>query len=292
MLRCCRGGVPEPARARTPGAAATRHVNRQRTLALFAVAMALGGSVARAQEPAEVARTFAQGRVAYRLDGSVTVQPMAAAWPALKAMKPGSFRGAVVYLHGCDGINALSLNTADILAAENYLVLLPDSFARLDKPRSCDPLEHRGGLHREVLAWRHAEADWALKQTLSLPAVAADRLFLFGLSEGAIATATYDGQALRGRVIEAWTCHAGWPEYRGLRASPEEAVLALTSTNDPWYQDPALRGDCGEALGPATPSRRSVVFQPPHPAASHHDLMWNHEARGAVLDFLKRASGR
>ena len=261
---------------------------------MFALVMAAGGSVACAQEPAEsaeVARTFAQGRVAYRQEGAVTVQPIAAAWPALVAMKPGTFRGAVVYLHGCDGINGLSLNTADTLATANFLVLMPDSFARLDKPRSCDALAHRGGLHREVLAWRHAEADWALKRARSLRAVEVDRLFLFGLSEGGIATATYDGQALRGRVIEAWTCHAGWPEYRGLRARPEEAVLALTSENDPWYQDPALRGDCGEAFGPATPSRRVIVFKPPHPAASHHDLMWNQEARGAVLDFLKRASG-
>jgi hypothetical protein len=118
-----------------------------------------------------------------------------------------------------------------------------------------------------------------------------NRLFLFGLSEGAIAAATYEGQTLRGRVIEASTCHAGWPEYRGLRARPEEAVLALTSENDPWYQDPALRGDCSEALGPATPSRQGIVFRPPHPAASHHDLMWNHEVRRAVPDVLKRASG-
>ena len=261
---------------------------------MFALVMAAGASVARAQEAAEsaeVARTFAQGRVAYRQDGAVTVQPIAAAWPALVAMKPGRFRGAVVYLHGCDGINELSLKTADILATANYLVLMPDSFARLDKPRSCDALQQRGGLHREVLAWRHAEADLALKRARSLPAIEVDRLFLFGLSEGGIATATYDGLALRGRVIEAWTCHAGWPEYRGLRARPEEAVLALTSENDPWYQDPALRGDCSEALGAATSLRQGIVFRTPHPAASHHDLMWNHDARGAVLDFLKRASG-
>jgi dienelactone hydrolase len=237
----------------------------------------------------EVARTFEQGRVAYRQAGSVTVATIAAARATLAALPPNAFKATIVYLHGCDGINTLSLKTADLLAAAGYLVFMPDSFARLDKPRSCEPAEYRGGLHREVLAWRHAEADWALQQAKSLPAVDGRRLFLFGLSEGAIATATYEGQALRGRVIEAWTCHAGWPEYRGLHARPGEAVLALTSENDPWFQDPALRGDCGEFTGAST-LRRTIVFRPPHPAASHHDLMWNSDARRAVLDFLEQAS--
>jgi dienelactone hydrolase len=260
-----------------------------RAIALASVLVLGPGAIAQKSiDGGEVARTFDQGRVAYREAGSVTDATIAAARPSLAALKPDAFKATIVYLHGCDGINALSLKTADLLAAAGYLVFMPDSFARLDKPRSCEPLEFRGGLHREVLAWRHAEADWALKQARSLPAVDARRLFLFGLSEGAIAAATYDGEGLRGRVIEAWTCHAGWPEYRGLAARPGEAVLALTSENDPWFQDPALRGDCGEFTGSST-LRRTIVFRPPHPAASHHDLMWNSDARRAVLDFLEQA---
>ncbi len=238
----------------------------------------------------EVMRTFAQGRVAYRRDGSVVVEPVGIAWPALAALAPGSFRAAIVYLHGCDGIHGLALKTADLLAAAGYLVVLPDSHARLDKPPSCDPLARRGGFHRGVLAWRHAEADRALKELRRLPAAAGAPVLLFGLSEGAIAAATYRDEPLRGRVVEAWTCHAGWPEYRGLRAAADEAVLTLTSENDPWFQDPALRGDCSEFLGPATPLRQSIVYRAPHPAAPHHDLMWNADARRAVLDFLERAS--
>ena len=267
--------------------------NLARRAGALARLLAFGSLAAVAQAPAatgEAARSFDQGRVAYAVDGSVTSSGVAAAWPTLAALKPGAFKGTVVYLHGCDGINALSLKTADLLAAAGYLVFLPNSFARLDKPRSCEPLAFRGGLHREVLGWRHAEADWALKRAKSLAAVDARRLFLFGLSEGAIAVATYGGEELRGRVIEAWTCHAGWPEYRGLRAAPGEAVLALTSENDPWFQDPSLRGDCSEFTGAAAPLRRTIVYRPPHPAASQHDLMWNSDARAAVMDFLERAS--
>ena len=267
-------------------------MNGPRAIVLYTILMAFGPAASAQQSAAtvEVERTFAAGRVAYSQDGSVTVGSIRAGWPILATLKPGAFKGTVVYLHGCDGINALGLKTADLLAAAGYLVFMPDSFARLDKPRSCEPLEYRGGLHREVLAWRHAEADWALRQVKSLPAVDVRRLFLFGLSEGAIAAATYDGEALRGRVIEAWTCHAGWAEYRGLQARSNEAVLTLTSENDPWFQDPTLRGDCAELTGSPTPLRRTIVFRPPHPAASQHDLMWNADARRAVLDFLEQAS--
>jgi dienelactone hydrolase len=258
-------------------------------LACSALLVVAGGRAAVTASD-EVARTFRQGRVAYLVSGSVTTASVATAWPALQALPAGSFKATIVYLHGCDGINAISLNTADLLAAAGYLVLLPDSFARLDKPVSCDAAAVRGGLHREVLAWRHEEADWAIRQAKSLPAVDAAKVFLYGLSEGAIAAATYRGEPLRGRVIEAWTCHAGWPEYVGLDAVAGEAVLALTSENDPWFQDPVLRGDCGESIGVSTPLRRSIVFRPPHPAASQHDLLWNADARREILDFLKRAS--
>jgi dienelactone hydrolase len=259
---------------------------------LLACSALLGAAGSRADAPArdEVARTFWLGRVAYLSSGSVATASVATAWPALRALPARTFKATIVYLHGCDGINAISLDTADLLAAAGYLVVLPDSFARLDKPVSCLAAAWRGGLHRDVLAWRQAEADRAIREARSLPAVDADEIFLYGLSEGAIAAATYRGQTLRGRVIEAWTCHAGWPEYRGLNAEPGEAVLSLTSENDPWFQDPFLRGDCGDSIGVSTPLRRSVVFRPPHPAASQHDLLWNADARREVFDFLKRAS--
>jgi hypothetical protein len=67
-------------------------------------------------------------------------------------------------------------------------------------------------------------------------------------------------------------------------------VLALSSENDPWFQQPVLRDDCGAFLTTPSALRRSVVFRPPHPAASHHDLMWNADARRQVLEFLSATS--
>lgn len=258
----------------------------------FLLWVALLGPCAAAELAAaddDVIRSFQKGRVHFSQAGSARAETIASAWPTLKGLDRSAFKATVVYLHGCSGINTLSLKTADLLAAAGYLVFLPDGFARRHKPVSCVAREHKGSLHRDVLGWRHAEADYALKQAKTLRAVDPARIFLIGLSEGAIAIATYVGEALTGRVIEGWTCHAGWPEYRGLQAPAQEAVLALSSENDPWFQIPVLRGDCGAFMGASSPLRRSVVFRAPHPAASEHDLMWNQEARGIVLDFLDLA---
>jgi dienelactone hydrolase len=224
--------------------------------------------------------------VHFKVDGSLRDARIAQALPQLQALERTSFRGAVVYMHGCSGVNQLSVKTADMLAGEGYIVFVPDSFARANKPMSCDPLRYLGGLHREVLDWRHAEADHALKQAKALPSVDPSKLFLMGLSEGGITTATYVGEPVAGRIIEGWTCHAGWPEYRGLHAPPTAPLLAPRAANDPYLHHPALRGDCSAYMMQSSALRRSVVFRPPHPAASHHDLMWNAEARRLVLEFL------
>jgi dienelactone hydrolase len=259
----------------------------QRRIAAALLALLAGCAFATCKaQDSELTRSFDLGRVEFKSDGALQSRRIADAMPLLRTLDRSAFRGTVVYLHGCDGINLLSTRTADMLAAEGYLVFLPDSFARRDKPVSCEPAEFRGSLHRDVLGWRQAEAGYALKQVKTLPAVDAGRLFLMGLSEGAITVATYRGEAVAGRVIEGWTCHAEWPEYRGLNAPEKEPVLALSSQDDPWFQASALRGDCGEFMAPRSPLRRSIVFRPPHPAASQHDLMWNKEARQLVLDFL------
>jgi len=260
-----------------------------RLLAVPLLACALAAA-AQPSTDAEVVRTFEQGRVHLRLEGALKELNIAQALPLFYGAQQQAFRGAVVYLHGCDGVNVLSVKTADLLAAEGYVVFVPDSFARTTKPTSCDASRHLGGLHREVLAWRQAEADHALKRVKTLPSIDPSKVFLMGLSEGAIATATYVGETVAGRIIEGWTCHAGWPEYRGLHAPPAEPVLALSSENDPWFQQPVLRGDCGAFLTTPSALRRSVVFRPPHPAASHHDLMWNADARRQVLEFLSATS--
>jgi poly(3-hydroxybutyrate) depolymerase len=255
-------------------------------LVLVALLACVAHAFAQASIDYELARTFEKGRVHARIDGALRDIQVSQALELLPMLPLGTFRGVVVYLHGCDGINTLSVKTADLLAMQGFIVFMPDSFARISKPVSCQPSLYLGGLHREVLSWRHAEADYAIKRLKALPTMDASKLILMGLSEGAIATATYVGEPIAARIIEGWSCHSGWPEYSGLRAPPDEPTLAISSENDPWFQKPELRGECGEYIGPPSALRRSMVFRAPHPAASAHDLMWNADARLLVFEFL------
>lgn len=194
--------------------------------------------------------------------------------------------GIVFYAHGCDGLSRITDVTGAFLARAGYIVIAPDSFARRHKPVSCAPYSHRAGLHREVLGWRQSEIRHAFRETRAIPRIAELPVFLMGHSEGAITVATIDGLSARARIIEGWTCHAGWPEYRGLSAPAGQPVLSLVGADDPWFRLPPLRGDCGAFMARAG-RHQSVVYRAPDPLHDDHWLSWNRSVQGRILAFLE-----
>jgi dienelactone hydrolase len=249
------------------------------------VALALlAGAAGAAAGDAEVARTWAGGLIAYPDGGAATIAPIESGVAAAAAALKGRRLPGIVYLHGCSGIDEISRGAASAFAAAGFVVALPDSFRRADKPTSCDVASHAGSLHRGVLAWRHDEARHALAEIRALPFVDSRNLFLVGFSEGAIATATMRGASVNARIVEGWTCHALWPEYAGLAGG--SPVLTLTSVDDPWFQDRSLRGDCG-ALIKRRDGSRSIVFSSPDPLHDQHYVSWRADVRATILNFLR-----
>lgn len=247
---------------------------------VLAVAMTLGtGAAARADE---VQRTWdaawvfvpAEGAAGYARRGVAELAAHLAASPP---------RALVVYAHGCDGLSEISAATGRFLAQAGVLMVAPDSFARQDKPVSCDPSIPRGGLHRAVLGWRQEEMRFA---TDRLRALAPDLpLILMGQSEGGITTATLPDIGADARVIEGWTCHAGWPEYRGLKAPEGQPVLSLLGEGDPWFRLPVLHGDCGAFM--QGPTQRSIVYRAPSHLAGKHWLSADRGVQRTILDFIE-----
>ncbi len=237
-----------------------------------------------ADDPAEIERTWQAGLVF--LPGEPEPVKLSALDVAAEAAL-GERRPAIVYLHGCDGLSIVTALTGRFLASVGYVVVMPDGFARLEKPKSCDVATSTGGLHRAVLGWRHAEAANAIRRTRALPFVQPDGIVLMGLSEGGVTTATFTGEPVRARIIEGWTCHAGWPEYQGLAAPAGEPVLALLGADDPWFTLPVLKGDCGSFMTPENGSR-SIVYKAPHLLAPYHYLTWHVEPLSEIADFLHR----
>jgi len=253
---------------------------------LLALLLSLGSIIplARADsgsDPGELRRTWeaawvflpADTPAGYRRDGVGALEEVPAGSPV------------VVYAHGCDGLGDAAAESGRFLARAGYVAVMPDSFARLDKPVSCRPAQHQGGLHRGVIAWRQAELANALDQLAGL-GHASRSVALYGLSQGAITVATFTGPPVAARVIEGWTCQAGWPEYRGLAAPADEPVLALLGERDPWFKAAVLRGDCGAYMTGRTGSR-SVVFREPNFLARRHWLSFQPEVQSLIVDFLR-----
>lgn len=245
------------------------------------VALALAaGAAARAAET-EVQRTWEAAWVFAPEEGAAGYARLSVAELA-GYLATASPRALVVYAHGCDGLSEISAATGRFLAQAGVLTVAPDSFARTTKPVSCDPSIPRGGLHRAVLGWRQAEMRFAADR---LHALAPDLpLILMGQSEGGTTVATIADTAAAGRVIEGWTCHAGWPEYRGLNAAEGQPVLSLVGEDDPWFRLPVLHGDCGAFMRGT--AQRSVVYRAPSYLAGKHWLSADRAVQKTILDFI------
>ena len=202
--------------------------------------------------------------------------------------QPGAARPAaiVLYAHGCDGLSEISAATGRFLARSGYLVVEPDSFARRDKPVSCKPARHLGGLHRSVLGWRHNEMRFAVARLKQIESLAGLPLILMGHSEGAITVATIKKLPATARIVEGWTCHSGWPEYRGLAAPRGQSVLALVGADDPWFRAPVLNGDCGAFMHGA--AQQSIVFRKPNYLAGKHWLSGDPHVQKKIIGFIRR----
>ena len=125
----------------------------------------------------------------------------------------------VIYLHGCSGVWWGTYIRLDFFAENGFAVIAPASFARTKYPKSCDPATKRAGLYRETLKMRQYDALNAIKNAKQLDWVDSKNIFLVGFSEGGITSATVStdfDSGVNARVIEGWTCHAGWNEYRGI----------------------------------------------------------------------------
>lgn len=211
---------------------------------------------------------------------------------SIKALANEHYAGVkypvVIYLHGCSGLWAGSIKRMEMLAAAGYAAIAPDSFARNKYPKSCDPVTKTGGLYRSTLMMRQQDALNAVTRAKQLAWVDANNVFLLGFSEGGITAAMMRGntpqQHVNARIIEGWTCHAGWPEYQGLRAPVSEPVMSLVAKHDPWFQADWARGECGAFMHP---DNTSVSIQIKDGSLAHqHGLLEAPALQSKVLAFL------
>jgi len=170
-----------------------------------------------------------------------------------------------------------------LLARSGYAVLAPDSFARRDRPSTCDPRRHSGipgAPFRRVAEMRQEEIRHAARRLAELPWVDRENLFLMGHSQGGSAAAAYEGADFKARVITGSICQLG------LRAPPAAPVISLYSERDPWLRGRSPRGCEERARGRGIPIEFHLF------PGSDHNLAHDAEAQRLILDFLARHTKR
>ena len=144
-------------------------------------------------------------------------------------------------------------------------------------------------MYRGTLRMRQYDAGYAIEKAKALSWVDSNNMFLVGLSQGGITTATFssitENASVNARVIEGWTCNAGWNEYKGIHAPKSEPVLTLVGANDPWFQNSWTRGDCEDSLNKENDSQ-SIVYKDGY-LSQQHELLESKAVQATVLKFLQ-----
>ena len=191
---------------------------------------------------------------------------------------------AVIYLHGCTGFGGEGNAYRHFLLLQGFAFFAPDSLAQPGRTRNCDPQSRQTGLRGNAGMQRRAELHFALDRIAALPWIDQDRLYLIGFSEGAAAAAGYDGNRFAGVVLTAWHCH-GPLGNRGLAAPLHVPVLAIVSSQDPWY--PGLKDRTCATFTDKRPASRAILLsEPTHALLTSNDSEAARRSRQAILAFL------
>jgi dienelactone hydrolase len=157
-------------------------------------------------------------------------------------------RGAVVALHGCDGVNASAgprkgrlgarhQAMADMLAAEGYAVVFPDSLTPRGEGEICT---QRAGSRRIGQGQRRADALAALAWVAAQPWAPPRRIALLGWSNGGgTVLAATDGtrRDVRAQTVRPAIAIAFYPSCgAALKAGyqPHTRLVMLLGARDDW----------------------------------------------------------
>lgn len=149
-----------------------------------------------------------------------------------------SKRPVLVFLHGCDGLYDLKRGSRTVgnffpayfrwLTKVNelgYIVVAPDSLAteRID---NCPKKANRYG--QQVHSLRETELAYAMAQVKAAPWADAERIVLFGHSEGGRSVLRYNRPDVRGILSTGWSC--GTAQHNVAASMP---ILNIKAGNDP-----------------------------------------------------------
>jgi dienelactone hydrolase len=203
----------------------------------------------------------------------------------LDGMTPQYPQPAIIFLPDCDYRynDPEARQQIKFMASLGYVVWAPDSFARENRPTSCDLQERRfesDAPNEQIHELRREEANYAIAQVLSLPWVDRDRIFLVGAGEGADALLSFDHEALAGRIAVSPSCTFGATQVR-------IPTFVMRADRDVWYDSehwPEATDAC-ERLFRNDPGVEIATV-----SGALHDPLIYPEARTRFSNFIIRAA--
>jgi hypothetical protein len=210
------------------------------------------------------------------------------AWKGGAAYVPGRFftkapdkiqldekKPVVILMHGCTGIASEEKKWAEFIKKLGFVVITPNSFARKNRLRNCDPQTKIRGAFRGAHEYRQQEIAYGLSELKAYSWVDVDRIYLMGHSEGGGAAASAPQDDFKGRIITGWSCGTG---INGSRTTP---ILAMVYLQDAWYGK-YNAGGCSEY------SREFESFTFLGFEGTAHNVYDQEDARNAVKEFLRK----
>ncbi|MEO7404364.1 MAG: hypothetical protein ABIU95_11910 [Burkholderiales bacterium] len=191
----------------------------------------------------------------------------------------------LVYLHGCTGLTAHDTHWAGYFKDLGFIVVQPDSFARVGRKPNCDPRTNTTGLYPGSNQLRAAELLDAVARVRSAAWADRDTVFVMGHSEGGFTAMREVVSGVRGTIVSGHYCPN--PSSRISIPHPTaDRLLILEWQTDPWNR---LGTTCQTHLAGRTAT--TFVRLP----GGGHGTAESRTAREAVRAFVRqdtRASSR
>jgi dienelactone hydrolase len=197
----------------------------------------------------------------------------------------------VLFLHGSSGLGLKAIGEWQRwLATLGYASIAPDSMVLPDRITYTSPVGK--DVYEKIHALRASEITLVLNALGDLAWVDPHRLVLSGTSEGGPAVARFAGPDFAGRMIFSWSCEDNYFVDAHRTIVPNEPVLNVMSSTDPFFSranayigNGDAQGHCGAAL--REHKNTTIVLIPGAP----HTLLNVPQARMAVEAWLRSTVG-
>ena len=185
---------------------------------------------------------------------------------AERHIKVGARAPAVLYLHGCSGLNRGGLGYRLMLISAGFAIFEPDAYAR--PGHTCEVSSSKQ---------RRAEIVYALSQIRQLSWIDQDRIILMGNSQGGRTVARWDEPGFAAHVILASNCGSFRKNTAAAPRAPATVpVLAVVGAKDNYF----LGSSC--KVSRRIKGSKSILI----PDADH-DIMGHPQTKSAIRDFLR-----